>query len=132
MYLLIINQAARIIYWRFLHPISGRVGYDGTASLPCFKIKNIKLFSQLTCPTYKVLKQLPQKLFGILVNQLSACVKFILSECDYNLWCVDWVHIQKNKNLAKVILSPGATQHANRGAHYGNRLFVEGVIPIWS
>ena len=44
----------------------------------------------------------------------------------------NYCNIQKNKNLAKVILSPGATQHANRGAHYGNWLFVKWVIPLWS
>jgi len=26
------------------------------------------LFSQLTCPVYKVLKQFPQKIYGVLVN----------------------------------------------------------------
>ena len=53
------------------------------------RARQFNLMSQQVRPIHKSPKQLRQILSGVLVNELSVCIKFILSKWDYDLRILD-------------------------------------------
>src|SRR5579875_3438651 len=72
---------------------------------------------QVLCPFHQVFKQLSDMLPGVFIGQISLRIETLLSVGDHHFRRVERVHVQKDEDLAQMILSAcRPRRYRHRGA----------------
>lgn len=73
-------------------------------------------------PCHEILKELTNKAFRRLVDQITLCIKARGSVADHHLRPIERKHIEEDKHLAQVILRSGRADRPDRRSHDRSRL----------
>ena len=85
---------------------------------------------QEPCPGHEIAQQLSNQVFCVLIERVSRGIEPLGRVRNHHFRLVDGIHVQKDKHLPQMILSPRRAEHPGGGSHHRDGLPVPDVIAI--